>query len=106
MAEVNYTASTSTAHESEEPSVEIVDPKVNSVSLTFSEEVESIKDDKKADDDDKINRPSGETRVQCCKRITKLLIPMVYENFLRVYNFPIVRFSVETTETARLAGKS
>lgn len=59
MAEVNYTASTSTAVRSEEPSVEIIDPKVNSVSLSFSEDVQSINDGQRADD--KANRPSGKT---------------------------------------------
>ena len=61
MAEVNYKASGSRAgQQNDEPSVEILDPKVNSFSVSFSDELEtSIRD--KSLDLDHPNRPSSES---------------------------------------------
>ena len=60
MAEVNYKASTSTDdQQNEEPSVEIIDPKVNRVSVKFNTSIES-KDPDYDLDIDHPNRPSSE----------------------------------------------
>ncbi len=61
MAKVNYMASTSTAQTSEEPSVEILDPKLNSISVSFSDELETSDEKNKSLDLEHPNRPSSES---------------------------------------------
>ena len=60
MAEVNYKASTSNDGQYiDEPSVEILDPKLNSISVTFSDSQESKELDK-PEDPEHPNKPSSE----------------------------------------------